>query len=400
MARALRRHARVKATVTLFNVGSIPISVHASWVAIFALIAWTLATGYFPRALPELGTVAAWTYGMVAALALFASVLVHELAHAAVAIAHGLRVRGITLLLFGGVAHMEEEPPTARAEALVAAAGPLASFTIAATLWAARAAGLVGAGVPGAIADYLMAINVAVGAFNLIPGFPLDGGRLLRALLWRWHGSLSRATYLAGRAGVACAMLFIGWGLIQMLGGALVSGVWLVLIGLFLRSAAKAGSSQVALRQILDRLPISAIMTREVVGVPSDATLAELVDRFWAHHHTTVPVLRGSAVIGIASLAELEHVPREQWTLIRVHDVMRPLDGSLVASPTDSAFVALERATTNGVGRLVVVEEGRLLGYVSLKDITHALTLRGAGRAAEAGAIHDAGAPPHLRRVA
>jgi Zn-dependent protease/CBS domain-containing protein len=401
MARALRDHARVNASVRLFTIAGIPVSVHASWLAIYALIAWTLAAGYFPRVLPELGTVVAWTYGLLAALALFASVLVHELAHAVVAVAHGLRVRGITLLLFGGVAHMEEEPPTARVEALVAAAGPLASFVIAATLWGARTMGLAGAGAAGAIADYLVAVNVAVGAFNLIPGFPLDGGRLLRAFLWRWNGSLARATYLASRAGVACAALLMAWGAIQMLGGALVSGLWMVLIGLFLRSAANAGYSQVALRRALDGMPVSEIMARDVVAVASDTTVAELAERFWAHHHTTFPVMRGTTVAGIASLADLEQVPREQWTLRRVHDVMRPLDEALTARPTDTVFEALERATTNGVGRLAVIDGGRLVGYLSLKDITHALALRGLARPPGApGSGRDAARPPSLRRVA
>ena len=391
----------MNATVQLFKVGRIPIAVHASWLAVYALITWTLAVGYFPRVMPDLGAAASWTYGLVAALLLFASVLVHELSHAVVAIAHGLGVRGITLHIFGGVAEMEDEPRTARAEALIAAAGPVASFAIAALLWGARAAGLVGAGWIAAIADYLIAVNVAVGVFNLIPGVPLDGGRLLRALLWRWSGSLSRATYLASRAGVACSVALMLWGGLQMLGGSFVSGLWLVLIGLFLQSAANAGYSQVAVRQALDRLPVSAIMTRDVVSVAADETIGELVDRFWAHHFTTFPVLHHGAVVGVASLAHVQQVPREQWMLTRVRDVMRPLDDSLTARPGDSVFRALERATANGVGRLAVIDGGRFVGYLSLKDITHALALRGLGQAARgATVVPDAVRPPRLRRVA
>ena len=410
MARGLRTHARVNPTVRLFTIAGIPISVHASWLAVYALITWTLAAGYFPRVLPELGPVASWIYGLVAALLLFASVLVHELAHSVVATAHGLRVRGITLHVFGGVSLMEEEPATARAEALIAIAGPIASFAIAGTLWVVRvvaASGGLGGhlgALPtssvGAIADYLMTVNVAVGVFNLIPGYPLDGGRLLRALLWRWNGSPSRATYTASRVGVALAMMLMMLGVFEFLGGSVVGGIWLVLIGLFLQSAAKASSSQVALRQALDRLPVSAIMAREVVTVTPDTSIAELVDHFWAHHYTTFPVVEAGAVAGIASLAQAQQVVQDQWRVTRVRDVMRPVDASLTARPGESAFVALERATENGIGRLAVIDAGRLVGYLSLKDITHALALRGLVQPPRAGAAIRDGAPPRLRRVA
>ena len=388
------------ASIRLFKIGQIPISVHASWLAIYTLITWTLAVGYFPRVLPNLGPAQYWVHGLIAALLLFVSVLVHELAHSLVATAHGLKVRGITLHVFGGVSHLEDEAPTPRAEALIAAAGPLASFAIAAVLWGFREAGLAGAGSVGAVATYLITVNVMVGLFNLIPGFPLDGGRLLRAALWRWKGSLTRATYLASRVGVAFAFTLMAWGVYEMFTGAVVSGLWLMLIGLFLQSAANASYAQVGLREALGRLTVSQIMARDVVSARPDDTVASLVERFWEHHVASFPVVDGERVIGIASIGALQKVPREQWPFLRVRDMMHPLDETLTVRPTDTAHRALERASANGLGRLAVMDGDRLVGYLSMQDITHVLALHGLGHDAAGRGLRLTPRPPNLRRAA
>ena len=368
------------ATLRLFKIGQIPIDVHASWLAIYALITWTLAAAYFPNALPDLTPAQYWMHGLVAALLLFVSVLVHELAHSLVATAHGLKVRGITLHVFGGVSHLEDEAPTPRTEALIAAAGPLASFAIAGMLWALRQAGLTGTGSVGAIANYLITVNTMVGVFNLIPGFPLDGGRLLRAILWRWKGSLATATYLASRVGVMFAFTLMAFGAYEIFTGAVVSGLWLVLIGLFLQNAANAGYAQIGLREALVRLPVSHIMARDVISVAPDDTVAALVDRFWEHHVASFPVAEGDRVIGIASIGALQKVPREEWPFVRVREIMRPLDETLTVRPTDTTYHALERATANGLGRLAVLDGDRLVGYLSMQDITHVLALHRLGQ--------------------
>ncbi|HEU5322942.1 MAG TPA: site-2 protease family protein, partial [Methylomirabilota bacterium] len=202
----------MRATVQIARVAGIPIAIHASWLLVYLLITWTLAVGYFPRALPNLTATTYWVNGLVAALLLFVSVLLHELSHAVVAMAHGLRVRGITLHIFGGVSSLEDEPPGPGAEFQIAVVGPLTSFGIAAALTAVDVAGVVPDGGAAAIVGYLVFVNVAVGLFNLIPGFPLDGGRLLRAALWKWQGTLGRATYLASQvgSGVAFALIALG----------------------------------------------------------------------------------------------------------------------------------------------------------------------------------------------
>ena len=388
------------ATVRLFKIGRIPIFVHASWLAIYALITWTLAVGYFPNVLPELAPAQYWMHGLVAALLLFVSVLLHELAHSVVAIAHGLTVRGITLHVFGGVSHLEDEAPTPRAEAFIAAAGPIASFAIAGALWATKATGLLGTGSVDAIATYLVTVNVMVGVFNLIPGFPLDGGRLLRAILWQMRGSLTRATYLASRVGIAFAYALMAWGVFQMFTGAVVTGVWLVLIGLFLQNAATASYAQIGLREALGRLPVSQVMTREVIAVPPDETVSSLVDRFWEHHVASFPVIEGGRVVGIASIGALQRVPREQWPLLRVREVMRPIDETLTVRPSDTVLRALERAADNGLGRLAVMDGDRLVGYLSMQDITHVLALHGLGRGVAGPGLRLNQRSPDLRRAA
>jgi Zn-dependent protease/predicted transcriptional regulator len=367
-------------TVRLFRIAGIPIEIHVSWVAIYALITWTLAAGYFPRVLPDQAPAAYWMYGLLTAALLFVSVLLHELAHPLVAVAHGLTVRGITLHVFGGVAHLEDEPPSPRAEALIAAAGPIASFVIAGALWALRETVVAAETSTGAIVTYLLTVNAMVGIFNLIPGFPLDGGRLLRAGLWGWQGSLSRATYLASRAGVFVAYGLMALGVVQTFAGAGISGMWLVLIGIFLHQAANSSYAQVGLRESLGHLPVSHIMTRDVVATGPDDSLGALVDRFWEHHVASFPVVDGDRVLGIASIADLQRIPREDWPRLRVRDAMRPLDDTLRVRPTDSVYDALQRASTNKLGRLAVIDRDRLVGYLSTQDITHVIALDGLGR--------------------
>ncbi len=373
-------------TVRVLTIRGIPINVHVSWLVIYGLITWTLAVGYFPRALPDLPDAAYWANGLLAAFLLFVSVLLHELSHSFVAMAHGLSVRGITLHVFGGVSHLEDEPPSPRAEFLIAVVGPVTSFAIAAVLWAINASGLVQPAWAQAVVSYLVLVNVAVGIFNLVPGFPLDGGRILRAALWKWKGALGQATYMASRVGVGFAFALMVLGFVQILSGSVIGGFWFILIGMFLRGAADASYSQMALREALAHLPVRDVMAREVVTVPVEATVAQLADAFWSHHVTSFPVVDGGTVRGIASVQQVHAVPVEQRMERRVSELMRPLTDDLIVGPDDSVFDALGKASRNQVGRLAVLENSRLVGYLSLKDITHVLALRGLPDGAHSGA--------------
>jgi Zn-dependent protease/CBS domain-containing protein len=376
----------VGGTVRVLTIRGIPINVHVSWLVIYGLITWTLAVGYFPRALPDLPAAAYWANGLLAAFLLFVSVLLHELSHSFVAMAHGLSVRGITLHVFGGVSHLEDEPPSPRAEFLIAVVGPVTSFAIAAVLWAINATGLVKPAWAHAVVSYLVLVNFAVGIFNLVPGFPLDGGRILRATLWKWKGTLGQATYMASRVGVGFAFALMALGFLQILSGSVIGGLWFILIGMFLRGAADASYSQMALREALAHLPVRDIMAREVVTVPLEATVAQLADAFWSHHVTSFPVVDGGTVRGIASVQQVHGVPAEQRMERRVSELMRPLTDDLIVGPDDSVFDALGKASRNQVGRLAVLKDSRLVGYLSLKDITHVLALRGLPDGAHSGA--------------
>jgi Zn-dependent protease/CBS domain-containing protein len=361
-------------TLRVLTVFGIPININASWVLIYALITWTLAVGYFPRQLPGLEPVAYWASGLLAALLLFVSVLIHELAHSLVAMRHGLSVSGITLHLLGGVSQLDDEPPDPRTEFLIAAAGPLASFTIALALWLTRIT--VDAAWMDAILAYLILVNTAIGLFNLIPGFPLDGGRLLRALVWRSTGDFPRATATASRVGGLVAVGLVVLGVLQAFAGAFLSGVWLVLIGLFLRQAASVSQSQVTLRTALGALPVADVMTREVVTVPWRASVADLVQLFWTHHFTSFPVVDGPIVRGVATVHDLAGIPADAWERTSVQNVMRPIAGEMTITPAATALEALQKAGANGVGRLAVLDGARLVGYLSLKDLTHVLLLQ------------------------
>jgi Zn-dependent protease/CBS domain-containing protein len=383
----------VRSTVHLLSIFGIPININASWVFIYALITWTLAVGYFPRQLPGLEPVAYWANGLLAALLLFASVLIHELAHSLVAIGNGLTVRGITLHLLGGVSQLDDEPPDPRTEFLMAAAGPLASLALALVLSLARIP--VDAPWGDAILTYLMYVNVAVGVFNLIPGFPLDGGRLLRAVVWRSTGDFARATATASRVGRGVAVGLVVLGAWQAFTGSFLNGLWLVLIGLFLRQAASLSHSQATLASALGELPVTDVMTREVVTISWNATVADLVQQFWAHHVTSFPVVAGGVVRGIATVHDLDRVAADAWERTSIQNVMRPLTGAMTIPSTATALDALQQASTNGIGRLAVLDGTRLVGYLSLKDLGHVLALRslpapGADRVAAPGPVRRA----------
>lgn len=374
----------MRGKVRIFSIRGIPILVHGSWLFVYALIASTLAVGYFPATVPELSRSQHWLDGLLAAGLLFVSVLLHELAHAFVAQGYGLRVSGISLHILGGVSELEDEPPSPRAEFLIAIAGPFTSLAIAGVLWVLGGTGYVRGGSVGAILGYLLLVNVAVGVFNMLPGFPLDGGRVLRALVWKWKGDIVQATYVASRVGTLVAAALIGFGILRGLDGSVVSGLWLSVIGVFLHRAARWSAQQTALREALRDLRVDDVMRTDVVTVPVYATAASVADAFWRHHVTSIVVIDAAgAPRGIITVDGLRALPRDRWPLTRVAEVMRPLDADLTVRPGDSAVRALDRGTRSGLGHVVVTDDaGRLVGWVSIEDISRALMLRGPERGA------------------
>jgi Zn-dependent protease/CBS domain-containing protein len=361
----------------LGRVWGIPIQIHISWLAIFGLITWSLSVGYFPGVLPDVPLLTHWVTGFVAALLLFVSVLVHELSHAMVARRHGLPVSAITLHIFGGVSELEEEPSDPGQEFTMAIVGPLTSFAIAAV--AALAARLVQpVPVLAAVLTYLALVNAVVGVFNLVPGFPLDGGRVLRAALWHFRGDLGWATQMAGRAGAVVALVLIGLGILRSFTGDFLGGLWFVLIGLFLRQAAQTSAQEAEVRRALQGLAVRDVMTRDVVQLEPDLSVARAVDEFfWRHHVSSFPVVADGRPVGILSIRQLTELPRERWSTTTVREAMQRIADPLVATPGDGLWEAFQKLARNGLGRLVVVDGGRLVGYLSVKDVMHVLAVRG-----------------------
>jgi len=365
----------LNSALTLFRIRGIPVRIHPSWLVIVGLITWSLSVGYFPQALPGLPFAAHWVQGFLAALLLFGSVFLHELSHALTARHYGIPVSGITLHVFGGVSQLDREPSRPGEEFAVAITGPLTSLAIAGVLALLRILVSLPAGVV-AITNYLIMVNVIVALFNLVPGFPLDGGRLLRAALWRLRGDPGWATVAASRAGGAFATLLMVLGAVRALGGQFLGGLWLILIGLFLRAGAEGSGRQVALQRALAPLAVRDAMTATVVTIPAETPIAAAVDEyFWRHHVSSFPVLERERPIGIVTLDALKRVPQERWATTAVRAAMVPLTDALTAAPGDSLWSALQKLVQNGVGRMAIIADGRVVGYLSIKDVTHLLAI-------------------------
>jgi Zn-dependent protease len=367
----------------------IPIRVHASWFLVFLFVTWSLATGYLPDALPGLSDFRYWGMGAVAAVLLFVSVLLHELGHSYVAQRYRIPIGQITLFLFGGVAQMRAEPPSPKAEFLIAIAGPIVSFALgafslglaAASEWWPLSSGGQGFGVLGGL---LGLVNVQLGLFNLIPGFPLDGGRALRAGLWAWGNDFQRATSRAALVGLGFGVLLAGFGAL-LLGGAIgglfdpstaSNGGWLMFIGAFLFGAAWSTRKQVRLRMALARATVRDVMVRAVVTMPPQVSLQTAVDDYFvAYGYGGFPVVDDGRVLGVITVEDVQTVPQGLWSWRTVEDVMRPASTDLFIAPDASMMQALEGMVRTGYDRLVVIDAGRPVGLVTRPAVAQFLQL-------------------------
>jgi Zn-dependent protease/CBS domain-containing protein len=370
----------------LFRLCGIPVSLDASWLIILALLTFSIASlfpalmrDYFGDVAPALPSSAYWLMGLIAAVAFFCCILLHELGHALVGRARGMPIRGITLFLFGGVAELEDEPPSAATEFLMAIAGPIVSVILGIGFALLTGIGSYAGWPPPVqmVLGYLAAINLLVLAFNLIPAFPLDGGRVLRSILWATTGDLRRATLWASRAGQAFAWLLIFWGVGQFFTGNWLGGIWTGLIGLFLNDAAQGSYQQVLMRQALQGEPVRRFMNTEPIIVSPSLDLLRWVEDFvYRYHHKTFPVVSDGHLEGCISTQALARIPRGQWDRHTVGEVMRHDLQTITISPDADALDALGRMRRTGSSRLLVVERGRLVGMVSLKDLLRFLSLK------------------------
>lgn len=363
----------------LFTLLGFDIHVDLSWFVIAVLVTWSLATAMFPQNIPDLAVSTYWWMGITGALGLFGSIVLHELGHSLAARRFGLEMKGITLFIFGGVAEMSDEPPSAKAEFFVAIAGPIVSVIIA---LAAYGLNLVGQAwnwplsVVGVL-WYLGLINTIVVVFNMIPAFPLDGGRVLRSLLWSLKGSLRWATRITSSLGAAFGVALVLLGILSFISGNIIGGMWQVLIGLFLRNAAQMSYQQVLIRRALEGEPIRRFMHADVHSVSPATTVDQLVEQYvYQHHHKLVPITEDGILRGCVTLADIKQVPRQAWGQRTVTEIAQPCDETNTIGPHLDAMEALAKMNQAGKSRLMVVEDQNLLGIVTLKDMLDFISLK------------------------
>jgi Zn-dependent protease/predicted transcriptional regulator len=364
--------------VKLFSLFGFEVSVDASWLLLAVLIAWTLAGSVFPGITPGLTRVEYWIMAGFATAGLMMSIVFHETAHSLVARHYGLPIRSITLFIFGGVAEMTAEPNRPRDELLMAAAGPAASLLLAAICYVL----LIGVAAwdgPVTVAGvlwYLGLINFILAVFNLVPAFPLDGGRIFRAALWSWRGDLVSATRIAAGAGNLFGALLIVLGLIGVLQGDFVGGMWRFLIGMFLRGAASASYSETLARRLLAGIPIAQIMNPDPITLAPDTSVQAFIDDYvYRHHHRWFPVVEDGTVVGSVAMQQAASVDRALWPTIPVRRIMRPVSPDDAVEPDTDAYTALMQMRRSGQSRLMVLHHGRLFGMVSSRDLLDILSL-------------------------
>jgi Zn-dependent protease len=368
----------MRGTWRIAKIFGIDINIDSSWLIIFVLITWTLAGSYFPTQYPDWDSWLHWTVGVMTSVLFFTSVLAHELAHSLVAIRQGEKVRSITLFIFGGVAQITEEPGRALKEFFMAIVGPLSSLAIALAfgiLW------LVARGFSepvGALARYLAMINASLAFFNLIPGFPLDGGRVLRALIWGISGNLRMATLVASWFGQGIALLFMLWGVWQVFTGAFINGLWIAFIGWFLRNASISGYRQVVMRDMLRDIRVEDLMSRDFEKVSPALTIQQIVDDYVLRRRDhAYPVADNDHLRGIICLHDIKAVPRQQWTSTMVREVMTPWEKLAMVSAEDNGNTVLAFMNTHDVGQLPVVEGDRVIGMLRRGDVIRFMQMRG-----------------------
>jgi Zn-dependent protease/CBS domain-containing protein len=361
--------------IPLGRIGGVQVRVSWSWLVIFALIVWTLADGVFPSQNPGLSRGTHLAMAVVAALLFFVSILLHELGHAWQARREGVEVDGITLWLFGGVSQFKSGFPSAAAEFRIAIAGPLVSLVLGGVFVLIALAGLPSA-VDG-VAAWLGYINLALLVFNLIPALPLDGGRVLRAALWKSKGDLGWATRVGTDVGRVFAYLFIGLGIAMFIFQGSFSGAWLAFIGWFLLQAATAEARYIATEAALDGLRVRDLMTRDPVTVDGNLTVGQFMDEVArSRRFTTYPVVDGERPIGLLAFGSVAALPRSEWDSRRVRDAMLPLERVPLLTENETAIEALTALSSPTSNRGLVVENGHLNGLLSITDLTRALELR------------------------
>ncbi len=364
--------------VKILTLNKFDIRVDPSWLLIAALITWSLSQQYFPAVLPGQTSEVYLIMAIAAMLCFFGSLLMHELAHSVVARTYGVPVKSITLFLFGGVAELEAEPQTAAVEFWVALAGPVMSLALAFGFWLfAGVVALVSMPAPVVeVLSYLSMINLVLALFNLVPAFPLDGGRVLRAYLWHRSGNILQATETAAKSGTVFAYILMSFGLLALFQGAMVTGLWQILIGGFVLFAARGSYQTQLMRTIFAEKTVAALMTSDPITVGPEMTLAELVNRVMLSHRISfVPVVEDHVLLGHIDTAVLGGIDRENWANTHVNDVFAAVDEATTVRPDMPLQDLMTLIAKTGRRKFLVTENGLLLGVITLADLTAYLNL-------------------------
>jgi Zn-dependent protease len=365
--------------VTLFKLLGFEVRLDASWLIIAALIIWSLATGYFPTDYKDLTSATYWWMGAAGALGLFASIIFHELCHSIVAQRFGIPMKGITLFIFGGVAEMDKEPPSPKSEFLMAIAGPISSGFLSFLFYQLHAlSDTLALSVPvQGVLHYLGWINAILAIFNLVPAFPLDGGRVLRSILWHMTNNLRWATRIASNCGAWFGSILIFLGIFTFLGGNIVGGLWWILIGMFLRGASRTSYEQLLIQKAFKGESVRLFMKTDPVTVPRWLPLKEFVEEYiYKYHFKMFPVQDNGRLIGCITTRNIKEIPREEWEHRTVGEIARDCTRENSISPDADALAALSIMSKGGHSRLIVVEKDRLIGVISIKDLLAFLALK------------------------
>jgi Zn-dependent protease/CBS domain-containing protein len=360
--------------IPIGRIFGIRIDLDYSWFLIVGLLAWMLAVSYYPSEFGSWPTGEYWVMGIITAVLLFVSVLIHELAHSLVAQHYGLAVPRITLFLFGGVSQLADEPPGPGAEFWITLVGPVTSFALAAFCWESEP--LVAASPPlYALAKYLALLNLILAVFNLIPGFPLDGGRVFRAIVWRITGNYHRATVAAGVSGRFFGFLMIFAGVWLAITGNLFGGIWIAFIGWYLESAAGSQLHVEALKNLLGGHKVADAMRRDFPHVPGEITLQELFDRNILPPRARYVIVTGpGGTMGMLTVAAMHEVPRQSWPTTKAAQIMVSFNQLATTQPNAMLWSALEKMGRGGVNQLPVLEGNGVVGVLSREDIVHYLS--------------------------
>jgi Zn-dependent protease/CBS domain-containing protein len=369
----------VESSFTVARIRGIPIGVHYTWAIAVVMITWSLAAGYFPSSYPGWSRQTYWIVGAAAALLLFLSVLFHELCHSFVAQARGLAVKSITLFIFGGVSNIAQESEDPQDEFLIAVVGPLSSLALAGVIWLALQTVPNDTSPLSALLFYLAMVNLMLAVFNILPGFPLDGGRVLRAILWGATGNMVRGTTIATGVGQVMAYLFIAYGIWQIfIENDFLGGVWIGFIGWFLNSAAEATRRQVQVQEGFRGVKVASVMTPDPPVVSPALPVRELVDEYILRRGSrAIPVAQDGRIVGLVTLSDVKHLSESEWSRNSVGAIMtRPPLRTI--SPDAPVTRALERLVEDDVNQLLVVDkDGTLLGILTRGDVMRFLQMRG-----------------------